>query len=122
MTGFKSAKPFQAHVAFVSTLEGEIEAASVNLDVAGGGRVTLKGVAKDLRITASQVCRLSLADLAVDRATVTLKGGSTATVNIKEKLEYDLSHGSRIEYLGNPPIINGTTTDVSTLVPVTGGR
>src|SRR5262249_39013715 len=69
--GFKSAKAFQANIAS-STLEGDIEASSVDLDVAGSGRVTLKGQAKEIKISASQACRLSLADFAVDRADVTL--------------------------------------------------
>jgi thiol-disulfide isomerase/thioredoxin len=119
MKGFKSAKPFQAKVAFSGTLEGEIEAPSVDLDVAGGGRVTLKGSAKELKISAAQVCRLSLADLAVGRADVTLRDGATAIVNVKEKLDYDLSRACRLEYLGKPTATKGTTTDESMAVPVT---
>jgi RNA polymerase sigma factor (sigma-70 family) len=119
MKGFKSDKPFQANVRFVSTLEGDIEAPNVSVDVAGHSRVTLKGRAKEVTISASQGGRLSLADFAADHVDVTLKHGATATVNVKERLNYDLSQGCRLEYLGNPPTTKGKTTDASMAVPVT---
>ncbi len=61
MKGFKSTKPFQASIAYSGVLTGEIEAPSVDLDIAGGGRVTLKGSTKELKISAAQ--RQSEADL-----------------------------------------------------------
>src|SRR5262249_29766831 len=81
--------------------------------------VTLKGSAKEVKISAAQVCRLSLADFVVNRADVTLRDGSTATVNVKEKLDYDLSRACRLEYLGKPTTTRGKTSDTSTAVPVT---
>jgi thiol-disulfide isomerase/thioredoxin len=119
LKGFKSARPFHAGVAFSGTLEGEIEAPHVDLDVAGGGRVTLRGSAKELKISAAQVSQLSLADFAADHADVTLQDGSTATVKVKEKLDYDLKRGSRLDYLGNPPTTKGMTSDSSLAIPVT---
>ena len=119
MKGFKSDKPFQANLRFVSTLEGDIEARNVSLDVAGHSQVTLKGRAKEVKISASQGSRLSLADFTADHVDVTLKHGATATVNVKERLDYDLNQACRLEYLGNPPAAKGKTTDTSMAVPVT---
>ncbi len=119
LQGFKSARPFQARLAFASVLQGEIEAPSVDLDVAGGGRVALKGSAQELKISAAQACRLSLAELAVERADVTLRDGASATVNVRGTLQYDLTRASRLNYLGRPSATKGKTTDASMAVPVT---
>src|SRR5439155_22546931 len=43
--GFKSDKPFKARIGPSSILQGELDVPSVDLDVAGGSRVTLKGSA-----------------------------------------------------------------------------
>jgi RNA polymerase sigma factor (sigma-70 family) len=118
MKGFKSHKPFQATLGYSSTLEGEIEAPSVNLEVSGGGRVTLKGRAGELKI-AAKTSRLSLADLAVDSADITLRDAATATVNAKDKLTYDLSRASRLRYVGQPAATSGKTSEASLVVPAT---
>jgi RNA polymerase sigma factor (sigma-70 family) len=102
--GFKSAERFEAKVSDSATLDGDIEAGQVALDVAEGGTVTLKGSAKEARISASRSCSLLLADLALDRADVTLKDASTAAVSVRDKLDYQLSASSRLEYRGNPAI------------------
>ncbi len=117
--GFKSDKPFQAFLGRASVLEGELDAKTVNLELAGGGQVALKGRARELKARAARAGRLSLADLVVDKAEITLQDASTASLNAKDELVYNLSGASRLEYLGNPPSKKGTTSDASSVVPVT---
>lgn len=119
LKGFKSDKPFKSYVAFSSTLDGEIEAGNMNLEAAGGARVTLKGSARELKVLASHASRLSLADFTADRADVTLRDGSTMALRVKEKLEYDLNRACRLEYLGNPATARGKAADGSSAVAVT---
>src|SRR5262249_44621845 len=119
--GFKSTNVFQAKLIDRSTLDGEIETAKADLDVDGASRVTLKGFAKEAKISGSEQCRLFLADFTLDRADVTLRNGSTATVNVKERLDYDLSTACRVEYRGSPPVTKGSTSGGSLVLPMAPG-
>jgi RNA polymerase sigma factor (sigma-70 family) len=119
--GFKSTKGFQAKLIDRSTLDGEIETAKADLDVEGASRVTLKGSAKEAKISGSEQCRLFLADFSLDRADITLRNGSTATVNVKERLDYDLRTACRVEYRGSPPVTKGSTSGGSQVLPLAAG-
>jgi RNA polymerase sigma factor (sigma-70 family) len=111
--GFKSAKSFKANITNASRLTGEIDAGKVDLRVAGGSKIILKGSAREARISGSQAGSLFLGDLALDRADVTLKEASSATVNVKGQLDYDLSLASRLEYRGDPAIGKHQATGAS---------
>jgi RNA polymerase sigma factor (sigma-70 family) len=102
--GFKGGKAFQAKLTGASHLNGEVEAGRVELEVTGGSKTTLKGAAKEARISATGAGSLSLGELTLDRADVTLASASSATVNVTKKLDYRLSGASRLEYRGNPAI------------------
>jgi thiol-disulfide isomerase/thioredoxin len=120
---FKSAKIFQAILTGSSTLEGEIEADKVGLDASGGSQVTLKGSAKEAKISASQECLLFLTDFVVEQADITLKNGSKAAVNVKERLDYELDSACRLEYLVMPARTTGTTSaGSSALTSLTPGK
>ncbi len=114
--GFHSAKRFQAKVTGGSILDGEIETEKLDLDATGISTVTLKGSAKTATISAAQQCLLSLGDLVVDQANVTLQDTSLARVQVKTRLDYDLRMNSRLEYLGNPEITKGTISGLSSSV------
>jgi RNA polymerase sigma factor (sigma-70 family) len=115
--GFRSGRVFQAKVTGQSTLDGEIEADKLDLDATGLSTVTLKGRGKEAKISASQQCRLALANLALDQADVTLKNRSRATVHVNERLNYDLSAACRLEFVGNPRITQGKISDGSLVAP-----
>lgn len=116
--GFKSDTPFQARIGPSGILHGELEVPSADLDVASGSRVTLKGSAKEIKIAAAQACRVSLGDFPVENANVTLRDGASATVNVKQKLTYDLARACRLSYMGKPLSTKGTMADGSTSLPV----
>ncbi len=98
--GFKSTKTFHARLIEGSILNGEIEAQKVTLEATERSTVTLNGSAKEAKISASQGCRLSLTNIVIDQADITLKDESTALVNVTGRLEYDLSGSSGMEYRG----------------------
>jgi RNA polymerase sigma factor (sigma-70 family) len=120
--GFKSAKTFKANVAHASKLAGDVEAARVDLVVEGASTVTLKGSAKDGRISAAHACSLKLGEFALDRVDVTLKGACSASVNVKEKLDYDLADASHLEYRGDPTIGKHRTSGASRASRASGQR
>jgi RNA polymerase sigma factor (sigma-70 family) len=112
-TGFKSDKAFKADIAHASKLNGDIEAAKVTLEVVGGSSVTLKGSAKEAHLSASNASQLHLGDLVLDRADVTLKNASSATINVKSQLDYDIANASRLVYAGDPALGKQQATGAS---------
>src|SRR5262249_48800785 len=55
-------------------------------------------------------CLLFLTDFVVEQADITLKNGSKAAVNVKERLDYELDSACRLEYLVMPARTTGTTS------------
>jgi RNA polymerase sigma factor (sigma-70 family) len=116
--GFASGKGFQAKVTSASNLNGEIRAGRVDLELASAGKATLKGAAKEARISASGASSLSLGEMTLERADVTLAAASSATLNVTKKLDYRLSGASRLEYRGNPAIGIQKVSDASVVKPL----
>jgi RNA polymerase sigma factor (sigma-70 family) len=112
-TGFKSTKGFKAKVTHASRLEGDIEAARVDLDVAEASTVTLKGAAKDGRLAAAGASRLQMEGFRLDRADVTLRDASSASIDVREKLDYDLTSASQLKYRGDPALGKHSATGAS---------
>jgi hypothetical protein len=112
-TGFKSTKGFKAKVTHASRLEGDIAAARVDLDVAEAGTVTLKGAAKDGRLAAAGASCLQMDGFRLDRAEVTLRGASSASIDVREKLDYDLTGASQLKYRGDPALGKHSATGAS---------
>jgi RNA polymerase sigma factor (sigma-70 family) len=102
--GFKSKGAFTAEASGASKLEGEVEAGKLDLSASGASKVALKGAAKEGKLSGSGASRLLLADLALDRADVTLTGASMAEVQARTKLDYALSGASHLEYQGDPTL------------------
>jgi RNA polymerase sigma factor (sigma-70 family) len=102
--GFKSDRPFKARLSQAGMLDGEIEAGKLEVEASQAGHIKLKGSAREARLVGSQGSRLALGDFPVDRADVRLSQGSHATVRVKERLDYNLAQGSRLDYLGNPTV------------------
>ncbi len=73
----------------------------------GGAQLDLaqpapKGV--NLTVNANGGSRATLSAIAVQKASVTLGGGSHATINVTGSLDYDLSGGSQLQYTGKPTL------------------
>jgi RNA polymerase sigma factor (sigma-70 family) len=102
--GFTAAKDFKAHVADLSTLGGELKSTTLELEALDASTLTLKGSAKEGKLTAHDASHLLLADFALDRANVHLSEVSTATVRVRAKLDYNLSEASGLTYHGDPSL------------------
>jgi serine/threonine-protein kinase len=53
--------------------------------------------------------------LVIGEARVRLSSSSQATVDARKSLKYDLSSGSRLEYLGDPAVLTGTKARGATI-------
>lgn len=115
VTGFKSVNGMDFDVAGASTLFGRLEAGDIRLAVSGGSTATLGGTGRNVTIETIGASRADLGDLQVENADANLAGASTGTVNVKSKLNANLSGASTLFYVGSPVLGTVRTADVSAL-------
>ncbi|MGI6207036.1 MAG: head GIN domain-containing protein [Anaerolineae bacterium] len=115
--GFGFTPDFEAELSGASRLEGEFEASDVRLTLSGGSRLNLAGQTDRLVIDGSGGSEINLTRFLASVASVELSGGSTATINVTEELEYDLSGGSRLRYAGGPSITDAEASGGSQAIP-----
>jgi hypothetical protein len=114
LKGFKGGDlKVRAHGA--SRLDGDIEAGKLDLEAVGASQATLHGSTKDAKLKATGASKLALADFAIDRADVHLSGASSATIKVKEKLDYHVTGASRLQYQGEPTIGTKKATGASSV-------
>jgi hypothetical protein len=111
----KSDGPFQAKLDGASTLEGSIEAKEIELELDGASHAALDGTANGAKFHVSGAGNLKTSRLVLQNAEVKLSGASHATVDARSKLLYDVSSGSSLNYLGDPPKLNGTKSGGSSI-------
>jgi hypothetical protein len=94
------------------------ELKAVSLD--SGSRLTVavpspRGAA--LKLTQKAGSHSDLSEMPVQTADVTLDAGSSANINVTDKLDYVLRAGSKLRYKGNPAIGASRALDGSTASP-----
>ena len=105
----RSESDLKAEVLHGSTLKGVAHAGKVELEVEHGSRVTLSGSATTAKIAGEHSSRFSLGDLVLESAEVDLDHSSSAIVNAKSHLKYDIGNSSNLKFLGNPAV-SGTVS------------
>jgi serine/threonine-protein kinase len=100
----RSAEHFQAQAAHGGTIHGSVEARDIHVEAQHGASVHLDGKGQTATLSGGFGCRLALGGLALDRAEVQLAHAGSATVNAREALDYRLSFGSTLKYVGKPAI------------------
>ncbi len=113
LSGFESTQDLNVNVSGASRLDGDIESGAARIDANGGSQVSLQGSGQNATLRASGASQLQLGHFALDSANVNLSGASTATVNVKSRLDYDLSGASHLTYSGNPTIGSSRTSGAS---------
>jgi hypothetical protein len=88
-----------------SRVEGTLLASDVSLNLSGGSRVAVGGYAMSLVAEVSGGSRFDCLDFAVDKAVLQLSGGSGAALAVQSTIAVDASGGSRLEYRGNPKVV-----------------
>ena len=92
------------NVSGASDVTGALNAESIDFDISGASSIQLEGAAGDIDAEASGASRLNLAELTTNNADVTLSGASSGTINLKGRLDIELSGASGLEYTGEPLI------------------
>ena len=135
ITGFRSTSDFDADVSGASKLEivdcqvgnadievsgaskisGNVTAADIEFEVSGASTAELSGTADDMALDVSGASKANMADFLVRDADVEVSGASEATVNVKGKLDIELSGASRLYFYGNPNIGRQDVSGASTI-------
>jgi hypothetical protein len=89
-----------------STLDGDMDAGSVNFNLSGTSTVVLKGGAASMDLTAVDTSKLDLSNFTLLRAKVNLDQSSEAIVNVSGQFDVTLNNKSKIFFLGNPIFTN----------------
>lgn len=100
---FKTEK-LELDICSAATLELEIQAGIVELDVSSAANVTLTGTADKIKADLSGASRWDGSELETLKTDIDMSGASTATVKVKDELQYDVSSASRLVYSGDPRI------------------
>jgi hypothetical protein len=104
----------KVEISGASRLRGKMKLTDAEFTLSGASRAELSGSANSVMLNAWGASRLDLTDFVLDDTSVNLKGASEATVNVKGRLDLDLSGGSRLYYSGNPTMgkinVSGTST------------
>ncbi|HOG48458.1 MAG TPA: DUF2807 domain-containing protein [Anaerolineae bacterium] len=104
LAGFAGGASFAADLGGASRLSGDVQANDIRLDAHSASQLDLTGRATSLTLSADGASSAKLGDLAVEKAGVTLRGASQATVAATSSLSYDLNDASQLTYSGNPTI------------------
>lgn len=111
--GFKGGKDLKIEVQGASTLRGEVHAGKLQVVASGASTVTLRGTADECDADGSGASKVQLGDLDVARANVQLSGASSGTVHATDKLDYDVSGASSLDYRGRPALGKHETSGAS---------
>jgi hypothetical protein len=133
---FQSAHDFQARLTGASRLEvRNMAAANLHFSVVGAGKLTgdikasggaqfevtgassvdLNGSAVGITLQTAGAGHAELGRFAARSADIRLKGASTATVNLSDKMNASLSGASNLRWVGNPVMAEIHTSGASTL-------
>jgi hypothetical protein len=111
--GFDGCKTFSIELQGASTLTGEVDADELNIVADGASTVTLQGTAKEGIVRASGASKIHLSDLALVRADIHFSGACSGTVHVMDKLDYELSGASHLDYRGRPTLGNQDASGAS---------
>ncbi len=113
LSGFKSIQDLTVNASGASGVNGSIESGAVHIDASGSSQVRLQGAGQQASLAAHGASQLYLGSFALDSASVNMSGASTAEVNAKSKLDYNLSGASHLTYSGSPAIGSSRTSGAS---------
>jgi hypothetical protein len=118
ITGFSSDRPLAVALSGASSLEGDITASDVRMNLSGASRNRLTGKARLMDLDGSGASHLELGDFPADSIAVHLSGASSADVTASEHIDCDLSGASRLRYHGSPQIGRTNVSGASSIASI----
>lgn len=87
-----------------ANLNLKVEGESIEMEVSAAAKATLEGNINNLEVDLSGASKLDASDLQALKADIETSGASSATLNVKDELQYDVSGASKLTYTGHPRI------------------
>jgi len=115
ISGFTSLQPFSLILTDKGTLDGDIEAGSLNFSLTGGSTAVLRGSATDIVLVANAGSQVDLSNLILSKAKVNLDQKTDAIVNVSGQIDVTLNHESNLFFLGNPIFTNTSVANGSSM-------
>jgi len=95
----------KADISGASNLTGNISySGEALLKVTGASRVVLQGIGNAGRFDISGASQIRFGNLTLRLADLKLSGASSAQIKVSDRLDFDVSGASRLEYTGTPVI------------------
>jgi hypothetical protein len=95
----------KVEIAGASNLTGAVKiTGKAAFNVSGASRIKLGGTADNMQLDVSGASQARLSELTLNDADVNFSGASSGQLNIKGKLDMNLSGASRLEYSGSPTL------------------
>jgi hypothetical protein len=117
LTGFRSSSSCQFTLSGFSTADGAVECGHAEFILSSKSTLRLVGSATDLVLQATGSGEVDLSGFLVGPASITVAGGSEATVNASGPLDVDLSEGAVLSYVGQPAFGQKKISSGATLRP-----
>jgi hypothetical protein len=113
LKGFNGGKDLTIQVEGASKIKGDVDAGNVEVVANGASNVTLRGTASAVEVEGNGASQVHLDDLKVARAKVQLSGASSGAVQATDKLDYEISGASHLDYRGHPSLGRHDTSGAS---------
>jgi hypothetical protein len=114
LSGFESEGNFDVTVSGASSLQADVDAASIKVGLSGASQLNLSGTTSDLQAIVSGASELRAFGLGTTTATVDASGASKVEVLATQLLNATASGASDVRYKGNPTV-NGSSSGASTI-------
>ena len=102
-------------VSGASRISGNITADDMDIEISGASSVEVGGTADRLVLEVSGASKMDMTDFSLNDASLELSGASEATLNVKGRLDAQLSGASRVYFYGNPEMGNLDVSGASTI-------
>lgn len=102
-------------ISSAANLDLEVKGENIDMDISSAANVTLSGQINSIKAEVSGACKLDGANLETLKANIDMSGASSATLKVKDELEYDVSGASRLTYSGNPRIYKAEITSAGSV-------
>ena len=103
----------EIHAGGASSVEGDVRAKELTLDLSGASHATLQGQAEVVKVEASGATHAALDNFKGDVGRARVSGASNVAFVAKSRLDYEVSGASHLSYAGSPVIEHGTTSGAS---------
>lgn len=102
-------------ISSAASLDLEVKGENIDMDISSAANVTLSGQINSMKAEVSGACKLDGTNLETLKANIDMSGASSATLKVKDELEYDVSGASRLTYSGNPRIYKAEITSAGSV-------